>query len=346
MSYARARLLLGISNVGFWVTISLFFLLTDLHQTFFPFESADLLIQVKAVFITLLIYICLSFPFDVLGGYYLPLKFKKSTQTFAEYIPNLIRGAVIHATVLLFFATSWLYLAKTLNPIIVFLFLATSSLLLLFFQSYIARIVSANVRVSENIKVFKNINRLSPKLKVILENRYKLLKNSGLKNRGRLLAMAWTLIGALVCILPSNSSFNSAYGLVTFIMYYTIWSFFGLLLLPTPSRKAVYWLDKQQLSNGVDPNDLERLIKAQELLQDGELSRSKKVETIFHPIPSLENRVSRFRNENTNKDLAKWVGWQMARLTLFYSWACLNPLSRAVHCNIGCPEKWVYLPSD
>ncbi len=38
--------------------------------------------------------------------------------------------------------------------------------------------------------------------------------------------------------------------------------------------------------------------------------------------------------------------WNVARTTLFLSWACGGFLARAVHCNIGRPELWVLFPTD
>ena len=35
----------------------------------------------------------------------------------------------------------------------------------------------------------------------------------------------------------------------------------------------------------------------------------------------------------------------LARINLYYSWATLTLLGRAVHCNVGQPALWVLPPS-
>jgi len=41
-----------------------------------------------------------------------------------------------------------------------------------------------------------------------------------------------------------------------------------------------------------------------------------------------------------------WAAWHAARTALYLSWAGVGLLGRAVHCNLGRPEVWVFLPSD
>jgi len=66
------------------------------------------------------------------------------------------------------------------------------------------------------------------------------------------------------------------------------------------------------------------------------------VERIFHPIPSVAVRLAALDCPASSR----WGADEAARLTLYLSWACLGLLSRAVHCNSGLPEYWVYLPRD
>ena len=74
-------------------------------------------------------------------------------------------------------------------------------------------------------------------------------------------------------------------------------------------------------------------------LQDNERSRSTIIETIFHPIPSVNRRLAR-------PPLFHIRAWQIARTSLFLSGAGLSLLTRAVHCNVGRPDLWLLLPSD
>ena len=127
--------------------------------------------------------------------------------------------------------------------------------------------------------------------------------------------------------------------MVTTICWFTLWSFAGLLILPTISRNASFEID-QLLTQRNAPSDwIIGTTFAMDQLQDGEPERSALIETIFHPIPSVARRVK-------SPPVGGFTAWQVARTTLFFSWACLGFLSRAVHCNVGRPELWTMLPSD
>jgi hypothetical protein len=117
----------------------------------------------------------------------------------------------------------------------------------------------------------------------------------------------------------------------------------GLLILPTPSRAATRRADARLVSE-LEEND-RRLFAATlgtlDRLQDDEPERPASVESIFHPIPSLESR--RRALDEPSPGLAPW---HVARTAIYLSIAGMNPLHRLVHCNVGRPELWVFLPAD
>jgi hypothetical protein len=120
---------------------------------------------------------------------------------------------------------------------------------------------------------------------------------------------------------------------------FTLWTFIGLLTLPTLSRQATYSIDQKVIDRGASPENFYATVKTLDRLQDDEPKRSALIETIFHPVPSVDNRRS---------DAACMfpIAWHAARMTLFLSWSCMGMLVRAVHCNVGRPELWVMLPAD
>jgi hypothetical protein len=63
-------------------------------------------------------------------------------------------------------------------------------------------------------------------------------------------------------------------------------------------------------------------------------ARSPLVETILHPIPSVQSRLQQLAAQGGEPRGA----WQAARVALFLSWGCFGFLSRTVHCNSGRPE--------
>ncbi|MBZ0285610.1 MAG: hypothetical protein K8L97_33070 [Anaerolineae bacterium] len=165
----------------------------------------------------------------------------------------------------------------------------------------------------------------------------------GGRERGVYLALAWNLIGFYIAgSLAGTEAVTNARGLFTTVLYFNLWSFLGLLVLPSFSRPGVYQVDRFAKKAGIPHDVLDQVVIDLDKLQDDEPARSRLVETIFHPIPSVENRLEHLAHKGTGG----WGSWHGARMALFLSWACLGCLSRAVHCNVGRPELWAMLPGD
>ena len=118
------------------------------------------------------------------------------------------------------------------------------------------------------------------------------------------------------------------------------WSFLGLLTLPTPSRRGVAEVDQRLLSAGCGRAALARTIGLLDDLQDRERERSSLVETIFHPVPSVQSRLRGPRATGVTGC------WDAARTAVYLGAAGLGLLGRAVHCNCGRPSLWAFLPLD
>jgi len=123
----------------------------------------------------------------------------------------------------------------------------------------------------------------------------------------------------------------------------TLWSFLGLLVLPSLSRRAVSAADLAAVRGGVDPVGLARTLGTLDAEQEDEPQRNRLVEAVFHPVPSLNRRL-RAIERGAAPELPQ--PWHTARTALFLSWASLGLLSRAVHCNCGRPELWALFPGD
>jgi hypothetical protein len=163
--------------------------------------------------------------------------------------------------------------------------------------------------------------------------------NSGSYNRGLVLAFVWNLAGFVLCSLLPGAGLNSVAGLATTVCGFTIWSFIGLLTLPTLSRNASLKIDQDLVQQGMPPELISTTALKLDQLQDGEPERPRLIETIFHPVPNVSSR-------NSGEPVSGFAAWNVARTTLFFSWACLGFLSRSVHCNVGRPELWTMLPTD
>lgn len=165
---------------------------------------------------------------------------------------------------------------------------------------------------------------------------------TGARTRGMLVALAFNAFGVgLASVLP-GAGFDTVAGLVTIALGVTLWSFLGLLTLPSASRPAVFEADAFAREHGVSPAALTGAIRRLDQWQDDEPARTPTVETIFHPVPSVERRVAAV----TSHEASQRGAWHAARMMLFLSWGTLGLLARAVHCNAGRPQLWVALPAD
>lgn len=162
---------------------------------------------------------------------------------------------------------------------------------------------------------------------------------SGSRTRGILLALFWILVGFSLATFLPGAGVRSVAALATSCLGFTIWTFFGLLTLPTVSRQSSHAIDGEVVRRGAAKSSLADTVRRLDLLQDDEPSRVAWIETIFHPVPSADNRLLEPKSGSP-------LAWHAARMTLYLSWSCVGLLARAVHCNVGRPELWVMLPTD
>jgi hypothetical protein len=158
--------------------------------------------------------------------------------------------------------------------------------------------------------------------------------------RGILLASAWNLIGFALAVHFSGSGVQSVAGLVNVSLWYTLWIFVGLLILPAWSRHSTYAIDQRVLKRRIPEDNLVKALTHVQCLQGEASQRSRAIESVFYPVPSLQHRMDRKKSDSSTG------AWNVARNMLFLSWAGMGFLSRAVHCNCGRPELWVMLPTD
>jgi len=377
MTYARARLWLGISNVGFFVVLAT--VLLSLGGGSAIIDALGLAAAAPAViFASLLgIYILFSLPGDIVGGYILPRRFDRITIGFGQFFIQWLRGAAIQFAVMLVASLILLAAAQRLGAMG---FVAAAGLMMLTFVQFqlpLARFVarirnypaaptefSTTDQTLQPVVVETNdpgfvggftglprmvklvlpanwIRVLTPaELDIQLKRRMALLA-TGTRMRGVLVALAWNLLGLATAIYITGAAANTVDGIVSISLCFTIWSFLGLLLLPTISRRGVYEADRQVLLNGVSRQDLEGVIRKLDQLQEDEPARPSGVEAIFHPVPSVENRLRAALQPDAGRG-----AYHAVRMALPLSWCCLGLLSRAVHCNCGRPSVWVMLPGD
>ena len=396
MTYARARLWLGISGVGFWVWLALGgILLATPARSFTPINPPamsvgwnDWLALVQILFG----YILLSAPFDFLGGYWLPRVFLRLTPTLPRFLLAWLRGVLGQALIFLLTGAGILLAGRAFGRIGAVGAVACMMLGLLLAQGWVARLIGgmrlAATDVSDAHRILeswglrapattllnatdpafvggfvglpgyerlilpaswgqgdsngKRPGALAPEgLALQIARRVGVLER-GSRRRGVWLALLWNLTGFYLATLLPKAGVTSVAELLTTACGFTLWSFLGLLTLPSLSRPGVFEGDYFAAEKGVPRALIERTIALLDQRQDDEPARSPLVETIFHPIPSVRSRLHQLTQNSSEPRGA----WQAARVALFLSWTCWGFLSRAVHCNSGRPELWVLFPGD
>jgi len=373
--YGRSRLWLGISTVGTFVTLATSGLLLDLPGRIPRRIDSTTLSQASGLLGFVLIYAVLQLPFDLLGGYLLPKRFGRAHQRFGSFVFNLARGVAGHSALLFLFATvilsagRWGGLVGTVVGGILSMFVLLrwrvplarliaplqlttlgrppdqpSALPITLAQSLDEGFTGAVVGVSRprlQIVPVRWQEVLSAEGFEIAVSRRSLAVKTGSWRRGRATAVMFTLTGlAIAAWLVGSTRLGTVGGTITFSLWFSLWSFMGLLTLPTLSRRGVIEIDERAQIEGHSPEALRTMTRLLDDLQDGEPIRSALIETIFHPVPSVQNRL-----EATQ--LKGRIGfWDAARSSVYLSLAGLGLLGRAVHCNCGRPSLWVFLPTD
>jgi Zn-dependent protease with chaperone function len=167
---------------------------------------------------------------------------------------------------------------------------------------------------------------------------------TGAARRGVAVAVGWNTVGFVgAATLVPAAGFANVASLVSLVLGYVLWSFVALLVLPTPTRAGVFEVDARTADAGVDERSLESAVRKINETQGDDEERARLVESVFHPIPSVERRVERIGSDGREPPKG---AWNAARVRLYLSWAGLDFLSRAVHCNVGRPQVWVILPGD
>jgi hypothetical protein len=377
MTYARARLWLGISGVGFFVTASAAAIWFDVPRRALGGDSS-----VEAIILTLALYVFLSFPADLLGGYLLPRRYHRQCPELRVFLRSWLRGISFQALIMGSCAFIILQAATRGGIVIGIGVFAILMLCLLQGQLLVARLVGtlrlSSARSTSPLQTLSGKALKQPEtlsydstdpafvgglvgfpgserlvlpsawlealpadvVKMQVTRRIGVIV-TGARARGIGLALVWNVFGfALASQLP-RADLTTATGLINAGLWFTLWSFVGLILLPTLNRPGVLEADRFALSRGIGEETMEQGMIDLDRLQDDEPNRSRWVERVFHPIPSVKSRMGALRRTGSERG-----AWQGARMTLYLSWACFGFLSRAVHCNVGRPELWVLFPGD
>ena len=368
MSPGKARLWTGISCVGTLVTIAATMLAADLPNVLFATAESDGLADCVAIFVFFTAAAVLLMPFDFIGGIVIPASFENQTPKLSVWLKRWVWSVGIQ---IIFYSVTFLFylqIGRGVGALSLIVIFAMIQIALLASQELIWRTMAAqpagvaghdatqfvphfDQRFAGGITGmpgFESIvipadwrTRLKPSSLHMLIERRLAARDSGGRVRGIFWAMLWNILSLTVAILLAGGEVVSVADLVNVFLWFLLLSFVGLLLLPALNRQSVFALDHYVAAH-VSTIELQEAIREIDELTEQDPTRSASAESIFQPIPCPERRLLSLEKEGSQHVVA----WNVARTTLYLSWAFGGPLARAVHCNVGRPELWAIFPSD
>ncbi len=368
MSPGKARLCVGISGVGTLVLAAVVMLSLDAPRLMLPSVPTHGQAEYFAFIIFFAATALVLLPFDLIGGLHIPSKYEGETPNLTTWFRKWAFPVILQV---LFFATTFFIYLQVVRIFGAFYLIALFILMqfallagqlriwqLMSLQSISQQTVDSVLFVSHSdhrfaggvsgIPGFEMIlipsawrdKMTSSHINTIIERRRKAIESKG-RLRGSLFAIIWNAVGLSIALLISGLAISSVAGLITVFLWYLLFSFIGLLVLPAINRQSVFALDRCYIENGQKDELTESLAELDQLTEQ-DPSRTVSAESVFQPIPCPARRAKSL----SEKGSAFVLAWNVARTALFLSWAFGGPLARAVHCNVGRPELWSMLPTD
>ncbi|MBC7840791.1 MAG: hypothetical protein H7099_00665 [Gemmatimonadaceae bacterium] len=383
MTYARQRLWLGIAGVGSTVLLAVAGLVLDLpHRLMSPLADQTMGSAIASIALVWMLHAAMLAPLDVVGG----LVIVRERPAILRWIVAWLRGVIVQWLWFALAAALLMRTGQQFGLTYALIVFVLMQLLLLSRQGLVAWLAGSvrMLALSPELGAAATAAGIAPRtvrevdadepsfvgawtgadaqrlwvpqrwvrelsaaqLTVALARRAG-VRALGLRRRGVLVAVAWNTLGFALAASAPRADLMTAAGFVTVMAWFTLWSFVGVLTLPTLSRPAVIASDRWARSSH-DADVVESTITRLDAWQDDEVDRRPGIEAIFHPVPSRSVRFRALRASDAPTDTVAVASgaWHATRMMLYLSWAGIGGLSRAVHCNIGRPALWVMLPGD
>lgn len=168
----------------------------------FPKNEISFLPHVWCFVQTLVFYLVLSAPFDLLGGLVLPWWFKEGYRSPLRFFLGWIRGVLLQTAMAIGFAIVLMEMGRYGG---VWFGLAATGCLM-------ALLIVLRRTMSSGLGGVRGVHSLGPRAPVA--------------------AFVWNFGGAFLVSRFSEVSFLSAAGIVTLGIYVSVWSFLGVLVVP------------------------------------------------------------------------------------------------------------------
>lgn len=368
MTPGKARLWTGIGCVGSLVCLASLILAGDSLFRWLPAVPDHPVTEFFAIAACFAFIATVMLPFDLIGGVWIPAAFESPKPHLRAWAKIWLRSVAVQ--LIFYSATFFFYLqiGREIGAAWLVAMMAALQFALIAGQELIWHTMTANpsgelsggsavfVKHSDQrfaggitgLTGFETIlvpehwkSGLSPGLLKLLITRRQIALKSGGRWRGVVAAMLWNITGFTIAIVLSGAVIRSVADLMTIFLWFLLFSFAGLLLLPTLNRRSVFALDRH-LATADDSGQLRLAITELDQLTECDPARSAPAESVFQPIPCPDRRLLSMAESGSQHVVA----WNVARTALFLSWAFGGPLARAVHCNVGRPELWALLPTD
>lgn len=278
-SYARARARLGIASVSTTLFLAALALFLDLPARAFSHFSAGLMNDTLALLRMLVLCAGVSFTFDALGGLLLPRRHGRATAEPREWINLWGRATALHSLLLLGAALLVLQAGRQFGLLGAASCVAALMLVMVAIQFELAQLISG-IRVTQrqlahplDLEIIvaqaadedfaggfsglpglerlvipeRWLARLPRDVLAVELERRRLELQDGSRTRGLALALAFNLLGFVVCALLPGAGVQSVVALINTSLWFTLWSFLGVLALPTLSRWGAHAADRLAL---------------------------------------------------------------------------------------------------
>ena len=385
MSYARARLWLGITGVGTLVIISVAFIITGVPHRIFPSSEVFRVSDVTSLLAFLAGFSLLMLPLDFLGGWVVPRAFNRPEAAPALSLPRFAaqwtRGVLAQSLVYLTVSLAILTAGRATGIIGAVAVVLTVSCAFLVTQSLLARLLARRLREVPSPFPPRVMELLlawgfAPKRTIIVDH-----ADTGFTggimgwpgNESLIIPRQWLSLSpeqlaAVVARRLAAIESGSRTGGVLVALVWIVAGFYLSSLLGGAGVQNVaglitlycgftLWsllglLTLPTLSR-LSSLSLDRHVTARGVAQ--EYLKSALIlldlwqddEPDRSPlIETIFHPVPSLSHRVVSQRSPAIGAWHAARMTLFLSWACAGLLSRAVHCNVGRPELWVMLPTD
>ena len=373
--YSHQKWQMGLLSLVFWAGVSVLGLVFD-WGTYFANCGHGAAITMATFWGC---YILIGLPFDLLGGYVIPVKSGYANVRFVHWLSKWCRGSLLHGLYLWLASLALLRVSTHLGIGGALAFVGVHAILLARFQLFLARLLAplqllkvgklpmkeghfSKLRIytvsSEDSAFTGGVaghpgrehviipahwqTSLPDEIMRTLRARRLATVFSGSRTRGLLVAILWIIASFSLAAILSSHSLATVPGLIQCLFWFSLFISLGHTgLLVITSKKGCLEVDNWTRARGACEFKLQKAISFTNDQQAEQPCCNHFPTKLLSATPSVETRLQHLFLQKANLG-----AWNAAYTMLYLSWAGLSLVSRASPVNLGRPELWVFLPCD